>query len=71
MKTFDGEFEELKKWMDMKTEKFIQEMEKEPLGLDSLTEYQRYLDVKEYNRKLKALKEKYHIKDLGEYNGNG
>ena len=60
MKTFESEYEELKKWLFERTEIYFEKREKEkPKGHDSKAEYKRAQDIQEYNRRLIALKKKY------------
>jgi len=60
MKTFESEFKELSDWLFERTDIYFENMEKEkPKGHDSQAEYERTQDIREYNRRLDALKKKY------------
>jgi hypothetical protein len=61
--SFEEEYEELWKWFRQKTEEYLEACSKDTTeGFDSPLDIVRKLDVKEYNRRLVALKEKYGVK---------
>ena len=60
MKTFEIEFEDLKNWLFERTDIYFEKIKKAKIkGHDSATDYGRSQDIKEYNRRLTELKEKY------------
>lgn len=62
MKTYDSERKDLNDWLLKKRSECVAAEEKEnPKGLDSKSNNKFQLYVKEYNRKLESLKEKYNI----------
>ena len=62
MKTYDSERIELNNWiMEKRSECLAAERQEKPKGFDSKANHQLQEYVREYNRKLTALKKKYHI----------
>jgi len=60
MKTYESERKELHDWIDMKNKEHSEAMRKDTTrGHDSPLDYERRQVVKEYNRKLMELKQKY------------
>ena len=60
MKTFETERKELHDWIDTKNKEYSEQIKKDTTrGHDSPLDYERRQVVKEYNRRLTELKEKY------------
>ena len=60
--SFEEELHVLCGWFTQKTEAYIEASNKEPSkGFDSPLDVVRKSDVQEYNRRLRALKEKYGV----------
>jgi hypothetical protein len=64
MNTFETEFNELSEWIMEKTNIYFEKMKKDKTnGRDSILDYERTQDIKEYNERLAELKLKYN-KDI-------
>ena len=60
MKTFEQEYKELINWMKKKNQEYDEAIDKDTTGgRDGELVYQRAQVVKEYNKRLLALKKKY------------